>query len=192
MINTVLFFLKDQLNNYLNRSFNAESSGLVVLSNLSTSEGGVADNTQDKVVIQLIRVEKDSLPYRDKVSSPSTGGVQSSQPIFLNLYVLVAANFSAKLYPEALTYLSAAIDFFQSNRSMDASSHSNLPRSLNKLSLEIENIGPHDLSSVWGMLGAKYMPSVIYKIRTVSLGGNQIGGRKNGISTPQNPNLVTS
>jgi hypothetical protein len=57
--------------------------------------------------------------------------------------------------------------------SLDASSYSGIPPGLNKLEFEIEKISYHQMQGLWTSMGAKYIPSVIYQVRLISVQGNE-------------------
>jgi len=69
-------------------------------------------------------------------------------------------------------------------------SFSNIPTGLTKLEFEIEKITYHQMQSLWTAMGAKYQPSVIYKLRLVTIQGNETAGFIPAVS--QISNLVTS
>ena len=85
----------------------------------------------------------------------------------LNLYVLLAANF--KDYKEGLKYLSFLLVYFQSHPSFTAQEFPGLDPRLEKLTLELLSLSFEQLNQVWAFLGAKQLPSVLYKVRLVVL-----------------------
>ena len=82
---------------------------------------------------------------------------------------MVGASFDSKLNKEALKFLSAAISFFQHKKVFTPVDTPSLDSSIDKVIFEIVNLDYKDLSSVFGTLGAKYMPSVMYKMRMVTI-----------------------
>ena len=81
---------------------------------------------------------------------------------------MFASCFSGKNYPEALKFISNTISFFQKNPVFDHQNTPELDEKIEKLTLAIENISLNDLSSLWGVLCGKYMPSVLYKVRMLT------------------------
>jgi hypothetical protein len=66
--------------------------------------------------------------------------------------------------------------------------HQNTPEldsRIDKLMLDIENLGISDLSNLWGILGGKYMPSVLYRMRMVAIDSGQLSGQAPYVSQPQ-------
>jgi len=108
-----------------------------------------------------------------------------AKPIFLNLHIVLAANFKANHYEESLKYLSKAIGFFQDHSVFDRTSSPDLANGLEKLIVDIENLGLQELSNLWSFLGCKYVPSVMYKVRTVALGSGYSYYRPYVIHVPE-------
>ena len=69
--------------------------------------------------------------------------------------------------------LNSAILFFQIHPMLDSSAYSTIPAGLHKLEYEIEKLGYHQMHSLWTAMGAKYQPSVIYKVRLITIQGNE-------------------
>ena len=191
MISASLEYLQTRLDAFLTRTFKPSEGGMVVLSNICGLNGEAAAETNNKIVMQLIRIEKDTLPYsRQSGFDSSERRVVVNSPVYLNLSLLIAANFAPKHYPQALRYLSAVVGYFQGNSFFDQHNAPDMPSRIEKLCLDIENVGPHDLSSIWSMIGAKYLPSVIYKVRTAVLGGNHVTGQTTGIECVPDPSFA--
>lgn len=186
MIETSLTYVKTRLNTFLTHSIGTSDENLVELSRFGDA-GEASNGATEKVVIQLIRVDKVTTPHQRHSAIASSGAqVVRGQPVYLNLYLLVAANFSVANYPQALGYISQVIGFFQDHGVMDQHNSPDMPGPIEKLCFDIDNVGPHDLASIWGMTGAKYMPSVIYKMRLLTLGGG-IEGQTTALSQPEDP-----
>jgi hypothetical protein len=52
------------------------------------------------------------------------------------------------------------------------------------------SISPEQLNNVWGCLGAKYMPSVIYKIRMLTYNNNIIREIRPLVSDVESDNTI--
>jgi hypothetical protein len=91
-------------------------------------------------------------------------------PVFLNTYLLFAADFSD--YAASLLRLSQTIELFQSQRVFDAahaSATNAFPATLEKLVFDFTNLNFEQLNHMWGVLGGTYLPSVLYKVRVVKI-----------------------
>ena len=174
MIYAALSHISNQLNQFLKRSFDLNED-VVVLSNISEQDGTLAPNINNKLVVFLVNVERDTSTSRYQGGGRGIDVSASGYPpVFLNLYVMVAGNFSGGNYSEALKFLSNAVSFFQRQPVFDHQTTPDMDRRIDKLVLEIENLNMQDLSSMWGMLSGKYLPSVLYKVRMVSFEAGDI------------------
>ncbi|QEY17589.1 DUF4255 domain-containing protein [Cellvibrio sp. KY-GH-1] len=175
MIQAAINHLAVQLNAYLKRTNNL-TEDIVVVSSLVESDGNVAANTNNKLVLFLTNIEKDPVPQANAVRATGFDGraLVGSRSLYLNLYVMLAANFSGSNYPEALKFISKAIAFFQMQPVFDKQSTPDLDSRIDKLVLDIENLNIQDLSNLWGLLGGKYLPSVYYRVRMVSINPDNV------------------
>ncbi len=195
MINEALKFITEKLNNYLKSSFDLVSDG-AVLSNIVNSDGSVPVGAHNKVVVTLINVEKEtSTKYNGSFHSQQANGTTSTisyPPLFLNLDVLFSANFD--LYEESLKFLSKTILYFQSSPVFTGQQYPDFPSDINKLIFDMEKLSYREAAHLYESLGAKYLPSAIYKMKMLCVDGDQITNEVANISgtspqvTPNNLN----
>lgn len=185
MINVAVQLLATQLNQYLRRTYNL-TEDVVVISNLLEIDGTVAANVNNKLVVFLVNIEKDAVPFR-QVNLHEVGEreVQSSAPLYFNLYLMMAANFTGNNYSEALKFLSSTISFFQKNHVISHQTAPEMDERIEKLILDIENLSIQDLSNLWGSLGGKYLPSILYKVRMVAFDTEDVIGRVPVVGEPK-------
>lgn len=181
MIHLAIKHLANQLNQFLKRSLTI-TEDIVVVSNLIDQDGSLAPNLSNKIVMFLTRIERDTMPFRTADGMART--TSNTAPIYLNLYVMVAANFTANNYPDALKFISDVIGFFRKQAIFDRYSTPDLDQKIEKLILDIENLTIHEMSNVWGLLGCKYLPSVLYRVRMVALDADDIQGRVPLVAEP--------
>lgn len=170
MINASLQFLAAQLNQHLRRKAQTQED-IVVVSRIMDNDGRESEHTTNKLVLFLTNVEKDTMAHTN--SKPEYDGFRNivrSKPVFLNLHVVLAANFKPKLYEESLKYLSKAVGFFQDHSIFDRTTSPDLTNGLEKVIIDVENLDLQELCNLWSVTGCKYVPSVVYKVRTVALG----------------------
>jgi hypothetical protein len=55
---------------------------------------------------------------------------------------------------------------------------------MDKLSVEMVNLSLQEINNVWSVLGAKYMPSVAYKIRMLVIQENWMAERVSAVTAP--------
>lgn len=184
MINSTLTHLAAQLNQYFKANYQLHED-IAVVSNLIELDGNLVSQANNKLVLTLTNIEKDTLPQR---SGPPQRGADdrimlTSNPLYLNLYVMLSANFGTGNYTEALKYISNAITFFQHHAVSDRQNSPDLDPRIEKLILDIENLKIHDLNNLWSMLGGKYLPSVYYRVRMLAIPTSP-SGQAAGISQP--------
>ncbi len=175
MIDAAIGHVATELNQYIRRTFSL-SEDMVVISNLLEQDGALSVQVNNKLALFLVNIEKDTTPQQ---VAPSFGPgaerlVESTPPLHLNLYLVIAGNFSGSNYTEGLKFISAAVSFFQRQPMMDQNTTPGLDRRIARLMFDIENTSMQDLSSMWGMLSGKYLPSVLYKVRMVTFDAGDI------------------
>jgi len=151
----------------------------VFLTSVATEGGGVV--IPDKSVgVSLINIEEDRV-YKDQKTTiiNNQGNVEHLNPeIKLNLYILISANFqntddndSSDDYVEGLKQLSLIISFFQAR---NVFTPENSPKmadydpNLKKLVVELYSYSFEQLYNFWSVVGTKYLPSVLYKVRMIT------------------------
>lgn len=165
MIYQALAAVAESLNEYLKNRY-SHSDNMLVISGLITPEGKMAVSTPDKMLLTLVNIEQERLTQKQFNAVPD-------RPVNLYLYVLFSAYFSEENYIEGLKCLSSTISFFQTNPVIQHFNAPALNSAIDKLCFEIVNLKTMELSQVWGMLGGKYMPSVMYKVRMVPVKDGQ-------------------
>ena len=171
MIYEALTCLTEEINEYFRNKLKV-SDERIILSGIVNQDGTVAIQGENKVILTLINVEKEPV-VRINASSGRLGG-SSSPPTSVNLYILFSAYFSANNYSEALRFISFIIGFLQEKNVFTSSNTPKLDDSIEKLSVEMETVGSEKLNNIWATLGAKYMPSVLYKVRMLTYDGSNV------------------
>ena len=120
-------------------------------------------------------------------SAASVSGIRSvvsNPPIHFNLYLMFASYFSGSNYQEGLKFISQTIGFFQGQNVFTQQNSPGLDRGIEKLVMDIYNLDITELSNLWGVLSGKYLPSVLYKVRMVSVSANAVRGQTAVVSKP--------
>ena len=174
MIYEAIQIISEQLNNYLT---SAGLSNLVTLQNvamLETSEDNAA-KLNGKVILTLINLEEEStlrnLPHYKVIDKETTE--YRNPPVNMNIYLLVSANCNT--YTNSLRAISKTIEFFQGkkvftseNTTYEEKEDFDVLGSF-KLIVELYTASFEQLNHVWGTLGGRQLPSVIYKIQLVEI-----------------------
>ena len=185
MIKKALRFTNDSLDQYLKNRFGLDE-GKVHLNTIINPDGSIPQINQNKVVISLINIEKETLrpfySHNQKLSNGQFSDVNPSEKY--NLDILLTSNFDD--YDETLKFLNSAIQFFQVNNVMDSNTSSVFTSELTKLEYEIEKISYHEMHNLWSAMGAKYQPSVIYKVRLITIQANETEGFVTAVNQTSN------
>jgi hypothetical protein len=180
MIDQVLTFLNTQLDNYLRIKLDvSNTSPFIQLANIAWNDtdpgGGNGNNLPSNAFITLVNIEEDRISKSpDNFVRQDTGILYKSPKVYLNLYVLFAVNLNS--YVESLKRLSFIIQFFQYQSVFTPFDFPGLPPTVEKLILDLNTLSFQDMNNLWGILGSKYLPSVLYKLRLISIDENLAQG----------------
>jgi hypothetical protein len=162
MIHQIVSAFVSQLNEFIRNELGL-ADDIVIASNLMDIKGGALMQIDNKVCVFVQNIEEEKL--LKNTSFHSNNGMASQ--MFINIYVVFAANFPEPNYQEALRYVSLVIEFFQGKPLFDRSNTPELPTSVDKVAVEFFNQSIQDLNNLWSLIGAKYVPSVVYKVKTL-------------------------
>lgn len=177
MIDTALILLRDELGAYINLK---DASVNVVIDNIGLAETSNGETLTNNVVITLVNVEEEStLKNQPALKRPfvNNKGTYQNPPVYINLYVLFVSNYSGNDYPLALKRLSYIIQFLQGKNSFSSSSSvfggsldlSNDVITQLRFTLELYTLTFEQINHLWGSLGGRQMPFVMYKLRLVAI-----------------------
>ncbi len=183
MLDDVLSLMATQLNYFIGQRFDLEED-VVQLSAPVSPDGVMPVEASDKILIFLTNINKDTLPNSHHYTSISSATVSRSDPLYLNLHVAVAANFRSARYKDALNFLSHAILCFQQTPIIDRSVQADMPPAIDKIVIDIENTEMNEASNLWGILGGKYLPSILYKVRMLCVTPEGVRSRIIPATTP--------
>ena len=175
MIDIALQLLKDELTNYLS----TRDTATVIIDNVGLFETSAGVGLTENIIITLVNVEEEStLKNQPVVKRPFVGNaIYQNPPVYLNLYVLLTCNYTGDHYTLALKRLSYIIRFLQSKNSFSISSsvsggtvNFDDPDIIDlKFTLELYTLTFEQVNHLWGSLGGRQMPFVMYKLRLVAI-----------------------
>lgn len=183
MIYEALQILKEQLENYLD---DAGLGKIVVLENLALLDSGndKAKNLEDKVIISLLNIQEESTLKNLPTSYVINNKAEYYNPaVNVNLFFMVSANCDS--YTNSLISISKTVEYFQGIKVFTAQNtvykRSNV--SMQELAdfkfiVELYTPGFEVWNHIWGTLGGRQLPSVMYKLQLL-----QIDRRKKQAST---------
>jgi uncharacterized protein DUF4255 len=185
MIDTSLDFLSKTLNAHLKNVLTGTSGKLVHLTHVA-DDSGVA--IPDKGIgMSLVNIEEERVFKEQRVTFINKDGIAEKRnpEIKLNLYVLISANFTnangdqdaTDDYIEGLKRLSRVIAFFQANTVFTPDKYpllASVDENIQKLAVELYSYSFEQLYNFWSVIGAKYLPSVLYKVRVLTIQASEV------------------
>lgn len=177
MINESLSFIVDQVNEYIALNTGGDSTR-IELNALVDQKGDILVG-DDKIACTLVSIEEERIG-KSQIAYEVVNGVSTKKnPVLkFNLYVLFAANpkiSTAKTnYGEGLKLISHIITFFQGKNVFDKYNSPGMPDGLEKLILEVYSMPIEQQNYMWGALGAKYLPSILYRMRLVTMDDKRV------------------
>ncbi len=174
MIYETLQILKEQIENY----FTEVGLGkIIILENIALWESGSTEavKVENKVVITLLKLEEETalknIPSF-KVKEDKTE--YKNPPVHLNIFILISANCDT--YEKSLRSISTVIQFFQGKKLFTSKNtvYNRTNVSLDVLDyfrfvIELYTPGFEEFNHIWGILGGRQLPSVIYKVQLVHI-----------------------
>lgn len=143
-----------------------------------------------RLIMSLVNIQEEvtlkNMPaFRKESMSDARGISYKEPPAFLNLYVMIAANNA--YYSTALKHLSLAIQYFQFNHhfkftlnpieAVEDSATASLLSIQEQLELdikfELQSLTFEQINYLWGTLGGKQVPFVLYKMSIIRIDEDQ-------------------
>ncbi len=178
MISHAVNLIIGELNTHLKQQDDEATEKPVVLGNVALFEnnGHTDDNENginDKIVATLVKVSEEKTLKNQAASKTSTDKTSySNPPVTLNLFVLFS--MLNKHYKDALGQLSDVIAFFQgkhifTNLNALATAEPEEESKPFRLILDLYSPTFEEANHMWGTLGGKQFPSVLYRIRLIEI-----------------------
>jgi len=160
MIHEFMPLMCGELNEYFESQFST-GEDKVVLAPIVNLDGKIALKEENKVIVSLINIE------REGMNQNSSSNIL--HPVHINLYVSFAAYFNVNNNAEALKFISGVVGFFQGKPMFDPGNTPGLSSEVKQVRAEIVNVPFSELGHLWGVIGGKYLHSVIYKFRSLTI-----------------------
>lgn len=178
MIYETLEILIDQVTKYLETKTNDDS--VLVLENIAKQDDVTVSGLKNRVVVSLLNMEEEvTLRNTPNTSFKNGKTIYKNNKVNLNLYILFAANRTA--YNKALISISHIVEFFQSKKVFTQVNTPFTPTNsifdeLKEFKFTVELYTPtfEQLNYIWGTLGGKSVPSVLYKISIIAIESENI------------------
>lgn len=162
MIHKILNTYASRLEEYLS-AFYCRPEGLVTVGPIGNS----TNERPNKLMVCLLNVERETSGGITATVQKSTDGyVRLQPPLLLNLNVMLAAVYDERQYGESLSVLSDTLRFIQSTPKFRVEN--------SDYTIEIVTLSTQDMNNVWTLMGGQYYPSVVCKIRRLTIDSENI------------------
>lgn len=158
----ILTYYAERLDEYLSR-LHHQPEGLAEIGFVGNS----SEEKPNKMVVSLFSIEREtSGGISAPVQRSAEGYIRTSPPLLLNLNVVIAALYDERRYGESLSVLSDTLRFIQSTPrfAVDGTDYT----------IEVVTLSTQDQNNVWTLLGGQYYPSVVCKIRRLTIDAEEI------------------
>jgi hypothetical protein len=179
MIDKALFFLKEELNAYLKlKTGDSDKVSLTAVVDQSGHELVPAKS----IGLMLVNIQEERAYSHPNPQTLSNGHYSfKNRELSLNLYIVAFANHTD--HREALILISHVVQFFQGTNVFEAQEFPQLGEDIEKLIVDLYTLTFEQQNQLWASLGAKYLPSAVYKIRMLIIDSNQPGAVSPGITS---------
>lgn len=176
MIQEAFQCTRNVINQYITNKYGLDETRVIV-NKIVDQSGAISLENKNKVVLSLIHIEQETEKHFYNSNKKQTKGdvevSQSPSPEEYHIYMLVTSCFDD--YNETLKFLDTSIRFFQTYPLLYKSNFAAIPDSIQKLTFEKQgNEGYVQMHNLWTAMGAKYQPSVVYKMRLITVPSDEI------------------
>jgi len=162
--------IEDHLTHYIQiKTANNTTESIITFGSISQLNDPGSESLKNNVIMGLVNIEEDRISRTPDNYVRTPDLTYKKPPVSLNLYILFVANFDPPAYEASLNYITWIVKFFQSQNVFTHANSPNLPGPVEELIFDMKTLSFQDLNNLWGVLGSKYMPSVLYKVRLVSV-----------------------
>lgn len=174
MIATALIPVVKELNDYiifLDPTQNPDEE-IVKLGNIAfldnPSDNAGSEDISNSIILSVVNLEEEKRLKNNQTYIKQNGETKYINPaINLNLYLLFSANF--KIYTNALIRLSQVIAFFQGKKFFHQKNTPDFAGKDLEVHMEIHTLNFEQINDLWGSLGGKQVPFVMYKMRLIKI-----------------------
>ncbi len=174
MIEQSLNYIKSKLQSYLINKIST-GDGIVVIDNIAKFDlSNQSSPMVNRTIMSLVNIEEESSLKNNafKNRNPLNNSINYiDPPVHINLYLLFTSTpaDTGNIYERSLVRLSFIIQFFQHNRKFETTVNIDGEEHKIRLVLELYTLTFEQINHLWGSLGGKQCPFVMYKARLVKL-----------------------
>lgn len=173
MIENVLNYIKETAEHYITEQLgNGFGDEKVVLTTF-VDDAGKTQIPIERLGLSLLNIEHErtfragpNVAIKQNNSGAPEEAVFLNKPVDVNLQLIFTANFSN--YQESLKHISSVIQCFQSQTNL-VFEPQNVELEPMPLYMEINTLPLEQQHYIWSMIGLRYLPSVVYRLRMVRI-----------------------
>jgi Pvc16 N-terminal domain len=184
MIFDAMKLIQTSLQQYIRDIEESPTQDFVILENIAMAQelGGSGDNQNERVVMSLVNLQEEFTLKNSAYQRLENGRtVYRNPPTFLNLFILFSV-LNNEQYETALKRLSRVIEFFQWKKELlfTTTPGLNNPAQDIQIFMDLFSLTFEQQNYLWGSLGGKQVPFVLYRARLVTIEA----GKRQGESQP--------
>lgn len=165
-IQTTLENIRSALDDALQRAMPRDDDW-VALTSFVDDNGKANADAREKIVMFVANIQRETTQFHDnklKVAPP---------PLYVDLSVMLVANFGPDSYAEGLGAISRTISFFQQHPVFDQANMPSLDPAVGRLTFELSNLSIPEVNDLITLAGIRYHPLVLYKVRMIPFDGSE-------------------
>lgn len=183
MIDKVLEVIRKDVNDFIGSKLNDRTrNNRVVLTSFVDDAGRVAIPS-DSVGLSLLNIEEErTLKSAGLIPASKAEPVSSfmSPPISLNLQIMFTAYFNN--YAESLKHISYIIACLQTKPVFDTGNTPGMTQlETARLVFELNTLPLEQQHYIWAMIGLRYLPSVVYRVKMLMVFERDVVGEVSNI-----------
>lgn len=166
LIYDTLLLVSEEINTFLDPG-NPQKP--LMLGNISMFNDGdeFTASLKDKLIVSLVNIEEDRIAKTpDHFRRQGDKTVYRNPPLHFNITLIFSATHS---YEKALPLIEGIIRFFQVKYVFDPSNTPGLDAEVDKVVFDLVSLNLEQMHQLWTSLGGKYIPSVIFKMRMMTI-----------------------
>src|SRR5690554_3223101 len=170
MIEQVLEVIRTEVNDFIGNKLEDDTiPNRVVLTSFVDDNGQVAI-PNDSVGLSLLNIEEEKT-FKEagmvRTAKAESSSLFVNPPVSLNLQIMFTAYFNN--YVESLKHLSFILACFQTKRFFNQNNTPALSElETSRLIFELNTLPLQQQHYIWSMIGLRYLPSVIYRVRMLT------------------------
>lgn len=166
LIYDTLLLVSEEINNFLDPGNPQKPLSLGNISMFNDGDEFTAA-LKDKLIVSVANIEEDRISKTpDNFIRQGDRTIYRNPPLHFNITLIFSATHS---YDKALPLIEGVIRFFQVKNVFDTTNTTGLDAEVNKAVFDLVSLNLEQMHQLWTSLGGKYIPSVIYKMRMITI-----------------------